>query len=365
MPSAKDTTIMHETSPTTIVPTQMEEASERSALIHMSPSTFTLRPAPAPHQLSTYITPDTSLFHTMHMGAAVIDLSRYKIVIDGLVSHPMFITLEDLKAMPQTSITAFHECYGSPLKPPTQNLWRIGNVTWTGVKLSYILALAGILPFKGRDRDGLFVWTDGLDTGTFAGVQADRYQKDLPLQKALQAEVLVAYEMNGRPLTKERGGPARLVVPGWFGTNSTKWLCRISVQRGRAMGVYTTRFYNEVDPEGGEARPVWRVGVNSMIIRPAAEEVVGRRVKVEGWAWSDEGVEMVDVCGDGKNWREARVEKRVRYEWQRFEAMLYLQPGRQGIVARATCVSGEMQPMTGRRNHVHRIKVVVKDDEKI
>jgi DMSO/TMAO reductase YedYZ molybdopterin-dependent catalytic subunit len=96
-------------------------------------------------------------------------------------------------------------------------------VGWTGVPLRALLKLAQPKPLVS------YVWSDGLDSGVFAGVQAERYQKDLPLEDAMAMDVLLAYEINGKPLDKERGGPVRLVVPGWFGTNSTKWICHISL----------------------------------------------------------------------------------------------------------------------------------------
>ncbi|KAH3976153.1 hypothetical protein HBI24_127300 [Parastagonospora nodorum] len=345
----------------TIVQSALESDKERHAFIRLDPSGFTIRHPPPPHELSTYITPDTQLFQTIHMGAAIIDPALYKIVVDGLVSRPFSITLDELKRMPQTTITAFHECYGSPLKPPTEALWRIGNVKWTGVRLSHVLDLAGVSPSTLKEE--LFVWSDGLDRGSFAGINADRYQKDLPLSKALSPEVLVAYEMNGEPLSIERGGPARLVVPGWFGTNSTKWLCRLSVQGERAQGPYTTRFYNEVDM-AGDVRPVWKVEVNSMIVRPRpGEELDGPQVLVCGWAWSDDGVKAVELSADdGTTWYEAVVEKRFEYEWQRFEMLINLFSGRQSIIARATSISGHQQPLTGHRNHMHEIEVEVKNN---
>lgn len=337
----------------------IEPDKERDAFIRLDPSGFTIRHPPPPHELSTYITPNTQLFRTIHMGAAVVDPSLYKIVVDGLVSPPFSITLEELKRMPQTTITAFHECYGSPLKAPTEALWRIGNVKWTGVRLSYLLELAGV-SFSASTEES-FVWSDGLDRGSFAGVEADRYQKDLPLLKALSPEVLIAYEINGEPLSKERGGPARLVVPGWFGTNSTKWVCRLSVRRERAQGPYVTTFYNEVDM-AGKTTPVWNVQVNSMIVRPRpGEEVDGPEVFVCGWAWSDDGVKNVEASSDGgKIWQETVLEKKLEYGWQRFETLLSLPFGRQSIIARATSFDGQQQPRAGHRNHMHQVEVEVK-----
>lgn len=220
------------------------EDKERDALESVDPSGFSIRHLPPPHELCSFITPDDHLFQTVHMGATIVDISKCLLIVNGLVPHPFAITLDMLKTLPQTSITAFHECYGSPLKPPIDALWRIGNVKWTGVRLVDLLSLSGFV----HTDETRYVWSDGLDRGVFAGVEADRYQKDLPIEKALRPEVLVAYEMDGKPLNNERGGPARLVVSGYFGTNSTNWLCKLTVQKERGRGPYKTTFYNEMDP---------------------------------------------------------------------------------------------------------------------
>ncbi|KAH7383204.1 Oxidoreductase, molybdopterin-binding domain-containing protein [Pyrenochaeta sp. MPI-SDFR-AT-0127] len=333
---------------------------ERDAFICLDPEGAQIRHPPPPHELDSYITPDDHVFHTMHMGVAVVDYSKYQLIIDGLVERPLTLSLEQLKQLPQTSVTAFHECYGSPLKPPVEALWRIGNVRWTGVQLSYLLSLVGVLP-KNERR---FIWSEGLDRGSFAGVTADRYQKDFPIAKAIQPEVLVAYEMNGEPLTKERGGPARLVVPGYFGTNSTKWLSRLSVQDERASGPYTTRFYNEIDPRDPQQktlRPIWNVEVNSMITCPRPDEsVLGPDIQVHGWAWSDHGIEKVEVsCDEGRTWIDTSLQSRFEYGWQRFDITLQRPVGNCTLSARATSLNGDQQPLSGRRNHVHQISIAV------
>jgi DMSO/TMAO reductase YedYZ molybdopterin-dependent catalytic subunit len=86
----------------------------------------------------------------------------------------------------------------------------------------------------------------------------DRYQKDLPIEKTTSPEVLLAYEMNGEPLPEDRGRPVRLVIPGWFSTNSTKWICRLSLQVERAPSPFATEWYNKRDPTDhmGGIRPI-------------------------------------------------------------------------------------------------------------
>lgn len=337
--------------------------SEHKSLTNIHPKGFFIRHPPAPHKLDEDLTPESKLFQTIHMGAAVVDASRWTLIVDGLVERPFSINIEQLRQMPSQTVTSFHECYGSPINPPTKNVWRIGNVQWTGVPLRYLLSIA-----RPDLERGLFVWSDGLDSGTFAGVTTDRYQKDLPIEKALSCEVLVAYEMNGQSLTKERGGPVRLVVPGWFGTNSTKWLCRLSVQTTRSMGPFTTVFYNELDPsdsEGIRRRPVWRVEPNSMIVRPRPDEVVLGPGYVEGWgrAWGEDEISRVEISLDGNTWKEANVALRKQFEWQLFTFRVQVdRSGRYHIQARAPDISGAQQPLTGRRNHVPTVQIWVESD---
>jgi DMSO/TMAO reductase YedYZ molybdopterin-dependent catalytic subunit len=250
--------------------------------------------------------------------------------------------------MPRESIISFHECYGSPLTDPTKNVWKIGNVEWTGVPLRYLLTIAR--PDVVR---GLFVWSDGLGSGAFTGISADRYQKDLSMDKALSPEVLVAYEMNGKPLSTERGGPVRLVVPGWFGTNSTKWLCHLSVRERRSPSLFTTVLYNETDPTdstGVRQRPV---KPNSMIVRPRPEERFFGPGYVEVWgrAWGAQEIVRVDISVDhGRTWIEASVRPRRQFGWQLFCLHVFIHRCRAHVIqARAMDRSGVQQPLSKRR----------------
>jgi DMSO/TMAO reductase YedYZ molybdopterin-dependent catalytic subunit len=344
---------------------------ERTALVRLDPEGFFIRHPRPPESFKEYITTEDDLFQTIHMGAAVVDHARWRLVITGLVAQPMTMNLAQLQARPATTVTAFHECYGSPIQPPTKNVLRIGNVKWTGVRLRDLLADCQPLP------QARFIVSDGLDRGTFSGVSADRYQKDLLLGKALSPEVLVAYKMNGKPLSKNRGGPIRLVVPGWFGTNSTKWLCKLTLTESRASGPYTTRFYNEIDPlfDDGRLRPVWEVEPNSLIVSPADGCSVPRGVvAIKGWAWANEGINRVvvtieaieDQQGETATRRrssEARLEDREDFSWQHFEAEYELCSGQYKASVRASSKTGVEQPLQGRRNHVHAVEFTVRTNE--
>lgn len=347
----------------TLLDDHHDEGSEREALVESTRPGFHYRPPPQPHQLISQLTHEDDLFQTIHMGPITVDKHKWKLVVDGLVDRPFSITWDQLMQFPKESITAFHECYGSPIKPPVENLWRIGNVTWTGVTLKTLIELAQPRP------EVKYVWSDGLDHGSFADVKADRYQKDIPLSKAMMGGTLVAYEMNGEPLQEKRGGPVRLIVPGWYGTNSTKWLCRISLQDHRSKGPFTTTFYNEIDPTDvhrKRKRPCWDVEPNAFILtKPSSEgSVEGPRVTVAGRAWSAFGIDKVSICvREGDEWLEQRsvpVSGRKQYEWQNFETIIDLEPGQHELMARATDMTGITQPLDGRRNHVHAITIMVK-----
>lgn len=338
-----------------------EDESERSAFVKLDPPGFFIRHPPKPHNLDTYITPEDQLFQTIHMGPAMVDQKTWLLVVHGLVRKPFALNMEMLRTLPSRTVTSVHECYGSPVKPATGNLWRVGNVQWTGVPLNALLKIALPLPSAS------FVWSDGLDRGEFFGVQADRYQKDLPMSKAMKDEVLLAYEVNGKPLSKERGGPVRLVVPGWFGTNSTKWISKISLQDHRATGPYTTRFYNEPDPAGpeGSLRPVWKLQPNSMIVKPQpGERIAGPWVQVEGWTWSHEPVRDIQVSVRdviSSRHEHAYLGERVDFGWQRFSLVVRVESGNCEVMARATSQDGTTQPLDARRNQCHTVSFVVFD----
>jgi DMSO/TMAO reductase YedYZ molybdopterin-dependent catalytic subunit len=213
-------------------------------LLRMTHQGYFLRvPERGVHALTSYITEDKDLFLLAHMGLAEVNPVEWSLEVNGLVKKSARFRLADLQAMPQYEVTSVHECAGSPLTPTVPKR-RVGNVVWSGVRLIDILERCGLTPAAA------FVWAHGLERADFAELKDEPYVKDLPLAKAVSPEVLLATGMNGLPLTPDRGGPVRLVVPGWYGTNSLKWLGTLTVADCRAPGPYTTRFYNDPSPNG-------------------------------------------------------------------------------------------------------------------
>ena len=211
-------------------------------------------------RLAPPVTPSEEVYVIAHMGIARVDVAQWRLRVDGLVERPLELDYQSLTALPATEVTAVIECFGNPVEPEVATR-RVGNVVWRGVRLAHLLERAGVRP------EARYVCPEGLDSGSFANVHSDRYVKDLPLARALERDVLVVWAMNGAPLTAEHGFPARVVVPGYFGTNNVKWLSRITVTAECPDSLFTTRLYmRRID---GEVRPVRELDVHAVIVTPA------------------------------------------------------------------------------------------------
>src|SRR5262249_3762707 len=261
-----------------------------------------------PHQLLDRVTRTEDTIVLCHLGVPRIDADDWSLSVDGLVRRPTRVTLSELMQRPCRDITSIHQCCGSPLRPdmPTR---RVCNVVWSGVRLSDLLSDCEPEPAAR------YVWSSGADYGTFEGDAVDAFVKDLPLER-VAADVLIAFAMNGSPLRPENGYPARLVVPGYYGTNSVKWLNRLTLAPERATGPCTASWDNDVIRDGagqstGATRPVWSIAPESVIVSPAPDQTlpVAEPVEIWGWAWADGGVSAVDVSTDGlSGWTSAAIE---------------------------------------------------------
>jgi DMSO/TMAO reductase YedYZ molybdopterin-dependent catalytic subunit len=308
-----------------------------------------------PRDLTDRITPAEKCIVLCHLGIPEISVSDWRVEICGLVDRCGQLRMSDLLAFPKIEILSVHQCAGSPLDPhkPTQ---RVCNVKWAGARLRTVLDRFGVRP------EARFVWSTGADHGNFAGVECDAYTKDLPLGR-IDEDVLLAYEMNGSRLSQEQGFPVRLVVPGFYGTNSVKWLSRIELAADRAAGPFTTQWYNEPDEFGQGRHPVWALAPQSVIVHPRTDRPPGAHapVQVWGWAWCDGPLARVEVSVDGGlNWMDARLEQRDGRGWQKF--ILQWTPSGSGsysLMSRAVASDGQQQPLAGRRNAIFGVTIEV------
>jgi DMSO/TMAO reductase YedYZ molybdopterin-dependent catalytic subunit len=325
----------------------------------LDPHQFIRRIPLAPHQMQDRLTRVEDAIVLCHLGLPRITHEDWSLAIDGLVARPRTLSFSDLMRCEKVSVTSVHQCAGSPLAPsePTQ---RVCNVSWAGARLADILAECEPHPTVR------FVWSTGADYGDFAGVSVEAYVKDMPVDR-VKSDVLVAYEMNGGPLMPEHGFPARLVVPGFYGTNSVKWLTRVTLAEARAPGPFTQRWYN--DPVQDECRsasgrtvPVWAIAPQSVIVAPAPDAAINASEATEiwGWAWADGGVGQVEISVDGGSWQPALLEPAAERAWQRFTlSWLPEKCGTVTLASRATAASRECQPASGRRNAIYRVSVTV------
>jgi DMSO/TMAO reductase YedYZ molybdopterin-dependent catalytic subunit len=250
----------------------------------------------------------------------------------------------------------------------------LGNAEWAGVSLKDVLEQAGI---KDTAVDVMF---EGADHGPdeVVGDPAEvTYERSLPLSKALHPDTLLAYEMNGEPLPLHHGFPLRLLVSGWYGMNSVKWLVGIHVLDHQFEGFYMTQRYMTMNQPGSPEpyRYYSKLQVKSVITAPAPGEIVPTSAyTLAGVAWSgEEDIEKVDISTDGgQTWSRVDIlHPRTGYSWSRWEHR-WSPPsaGTYTLMCRATNVNGETQPMDfpnpwdGRgygNNMVFPFHVVVRD----
>ena len=310
-----------------------------------------------PVHLGVEITETEPLFVLAHVGVPRVEAREWSLEICGLVDRPLSLTLDDLMRYPQRDVESIHKCAGNPFDASVATR-QIANVIWRGVDIRQLLAEAGAKP------SATHLWSYGLDYGEFFGKQVTHYVKDLPLSRVEEGDVLIAHMLNDAPLSLEHGYPVRLVVPGFYGTNSVKWLCRLELADTRPVGPFTTELYN--DPvEGGGTTPVWEIEPESMFVFPKPEDTLtGGMQKIWGRAWSSAEIVSVEVSFDGGEvWRSARLTPRVGRAWQTFE--VEWQPptsGRYRLQCRATDADGRKQPVTGARNAIYSVEVVAEVD---
>lgn len=307
-------------------------------------------------ELTGAITRNDDVFVLAHFGIPHFDAKDWRLRVEGLVKKPVALTLDDVRRFPKIEIESFIKCAGFP-HDPTIATRSVSNAKWAGADLRDVLDACGL------DQAAQYLWASAPDHGTYARWSADRYRKDLPVARVREGGVLLAYEMNGEPLPQAHGFPVRLFIPGFYGTNSVKWICRLEASRERAPGTFTNELYNDPAPGGGKGDtvPVWQVAPESLIVAPADHGKItpGRR-EIWGWCWGEHEIAQVDVSlDDGQSWRPAKVQPRRQMAWQRFSLVADCAPGSLTIMARATDVRGQTQPAREARNAVHAVKVSV------
>jgi DMSO/TMAO reductase YedYZ molybdopterin-dependent catalytic subunit/mono/diheme cytochrome c family protein len=307
-------------------------------------------------QLDSFLTPAPSFFVRSHMTVPQIDETTWTLAIDGEIAKSLVFSVAELRRMPRASVTTTLECAGNGrafFDPPVAGIqWRkgaVGTARWTGVRLADLLMRAGV-------RDGAtHVWMSGADRPL--GAQPS-FVRQLPMVKAMDPDTLVAHTMNDGSIPLLNGAPLRLIVPGWEGAYSLKWLNRLTVARGEHDGFWVASAYRypqaPVTPgavvNARDMMPLMGLVVKSLITRPLDGAVVAPgRSTIAGYAWAGEtDIARVDISVDGgATWKPARlIGPRVKYAWRRFEHTTNLVDRKvQTILSRATDARGNTQPL--------------------
>lgn len=329
-----------------------------SALIIHSHQPFNAEP-PLPRLRRAFFTPAELFYVRSHGTIPEVDATTYRLHIGGKVQRQLDLSLDDLRReFTPRSLPAVLQCAGNrradmmSVRPVRGDLWAggaIGNAVWTGVPLAAVLHAAGAAPEAGH------VAFDALDLCEADGARF-YYGVSIPMAKAQAPEVLLAFAMDGAPLKPEHGYPLRVVVPGYAGVRSAKWLAAITVQDAPSAGPMQARDYKlfppNIDPD--TADPEHGMVINDMPLNAAICEPVAHAalvpgvVTLRGWATaSGRSVARVDVSANGgRDWIQATLDAPADapWSWTFWEAKLDLPRGEHELAVRAWDSAGQTQP---------------------
>jgi sulfite oxidase len=332
---------------------------------------------------ASLVTPLDEFYTRSHAPPPPIDAAAWRLTVDGLVSRELLLSLDDLRRFARRDVTATLLCAGlrrnelvqvAPL--PGELPWGpepAATARWTGVALAEVLDAAGVL------NEAHHIGFTGLDAVTRHG-STFGFGGSISVGKARDEDVLLAFEQNGKPLRAAHGFPLRVIVPGWIGARSVKWLGRISVLRDPSDNYFQTHAYRiqrEVDPlkptDVTRGVPISEVNLNAVVLQPASDTTVpAGAVTLHGWAIGTAGAPITNVewsLDDGRTWTAAELSmERARWSWTLWQATLALDTGVHTVVVRAHDTTGAAQPASlgdawnakgYMNNSWHRVRVAV------
>jgi sulfane dehydrogenase subunit SoxC len=295
------------------------------------------------HALEGIITPSGLCFERHHGGVPEIDPEQHRLMIHGMVERPLLFTMDDILRFPSVSRIHFLECpanggmewKGAQMDGVQFTHGMVHCCEWTGVKLSTLLAEAGIAP------TAKWLLAEGADAAAMT--------RSIPIEKALD-DCLVCYAQNGERIRPENGYPLRLIVPGWEGNVNIKWLRRIKLGDRPWHHREETSKYTDLMPDGKARQFTFLMEANSVITSPCPERPMkhGKGFhEIRGIAWSGHGkIRRVDVSTDGgDNWRTAELQEPVLSKaLTRFRLPWTWDGGPALLQARAIDETGYVQP---------------------
>ena len=302
------------------------------------------------------VTPIGLHYLLTHFDIPEVDAATWRLEIGGLVERPLSLSLDDLRARPVVEVAVTMECAGNGrvhVEPHVVSqpwlLEAVGTARWRGTPVAPLLEEAGV-------RDGAVeVLFTGLDRGVDGG-EEQAYERSLPVGALLGGEALLAYEVNGVPLPPQHGHPLRLVVPGWYGMTSVKWLSRIAVLDEPFSGYQQSHAYRVRRDEDEPGEPVTTIAPRSLMVPPGIPDFLTRARIVEagtcelvGRAWSGASeIATVDVSSDGgRTWAAAELGESAlgRWAWRPWRFSWSAEPGEHELCCRARNAAGVEQPL--------------------
>jgi len=322
------------------------------------------------------VTPTGVHYLLSHFDVPYVPDDNWQVEIAGRVRTPIALALGDIKRLPSRTLRVTLECAGNgralltPRYPTMPWAYEaVGTAEWTGTPLRHLLDRAGLLD------DAIEISFIGADRGFDRGHE-HAYGRSLARAVALGDDILVVWAMNGAPLPPQHGYPLRLVVPGWYGMASVKWLARIEALAKPYDGFQQVNTYMYRSVPGGPTTPVTHMRVKSLLVPPGIPDFYSRQRMVEagptqlyGRAWSGAGVAIarVEVGIDGV-WHAAALDAtQGKFAWRGWRFTWGAQPGEHELRCRATDANGERQPLEPRwdtggfgNNVVQRVQVTVR-----
>ncbi len=287
------------------------------------------------------LTPNEKFFIRNHFETPRLDAGTWRLSVRGTIRRAFEVSYEDILKRPRRKLTATVECAGNEVGGGA-----VSTATWTGVSLADLLGEANLQP------GAVYVRLIGADHGA-ADARLKReipYARSIPIDKALQEDTILAFEVNGVPLAPEHGFPLRAVVPGRYGMDSVKWIVAIEALDQRDLGYFMAERYvtAKLLGVGVERKPVTRMLVKSQITNPHhGDTLPPGPYTIRGAAWAGENrISKVEVSWDGgRNWMAARLETQLsKYTWALWQCPWTPPgPGEYTIAVRAADVEGRVQ----------------------
>ena len=295
-------------------------------------------------ELTDWITPVEDFFAVAHYGYDRVDAENYRLRLTGLVDRPLSLSLDQIKSRPRVERTTVFECGGNG-----RGLLHgmVGNATWGGAELLPLLEEVGV----AGDAEEIHFWAADKGVEEIRGGEYEQhFARSMSLEDIRATNPIVAYEMNGDPLTVVHGFPVRLIVPGWYGVAQVKWLDRIDVSADRLMTRFMARDYVTLMGREVDGMTEW---VETSVTRQRPKSVIARvtrtsdRFTIFGAAWTDgTPLDRVEVRVDAGGWEAAELERPDDpCSWTFFTLETPALPaGEHTLVSRATDIGGRTQP---------------------